>query len=174
MDRALLFQHHHAKIKQHNRKAGETSTLALNKFADWSDAEFGALLGLKRSKETRASLQSLATDEAAAASHRQLFRYARSCTRAAARRDVVLPCNVFPCHLTHKTSRVRASWHQTAGTRPSSSLCRRRSIGAALVLWGLSRTKAYAAPAGPSPPPKPCPRRFGCRQGSTCLSPSSK
>lgn len=57
MKRAHTFLHHSAAVKQHNLRKDRRFNMALNKFADWSHDEFSAaMLGFKRSGETRAAI----------------------------------------------------------------------------------------------------------------------
>jgi hypothetical protein len=57
--RAHTFLHHSSIIKRHNLQSDRTYTLALNRFADWSDDEFSGLLGLRRTAETQATIASV-------------------------------------------------------------------------------------------------------------------
>jgi hypothetical protein len=71
--RAILFQQHHAAIKKHNLQAGQPYKLALNKFADWSTAEYKALLGFKRTAKARKAIHALHSGSPGT-SHRAVFR----------------------------------------------------------------------------------------------------
>jgi Cathepsin propeptide inhibitor domain (I29) len=74
--RSILFQQHSAAIRQHNAQPGRTYSLALNRFADWTRAEYRALLGLRRSAETRTELAALHAGAAGTRSHRSVFKCA--------------------------------------------------------------------------------------------------
>ena len=61
--RAILYQQSSAKVARHNHDAGAPFKLALNHLADWTAAEYSALLGYKRDKRKHAWLQSASTDD---------------------------------------------------------------------------------------------------------------
>jgi Cathepsin propeptide inhibitor domain (I29) len=50
--RSLWFHRHSVAVRQHNLRSDRTFSMAVNKFADWSDEEYGALLGYKRRGRT--------------------------------------------------------------------------------------------------------------------------